>query len=217
VSGEAGTRAVAEVSARKSIRVRELGEIARSVGAAQARAVDSGSRLGSMAAGHALAVALAVAVALTVGRAIPPSLVRWLVAVCLVTVGVHRLVRMRHPRYGGMSMNGWHLTIWSLLMASVHGAGLMVVPFVLGEPPVTGTHTHHAVAQGASVLPLGSAELAGLDAAMIHTAGYLLVTGLVAVLVYEKLGLRLLRTAWVNLDLVWSGVLIATAVALVIW
>jgi len=45
---------------------------------------------------------------------------------------------------------------------------------------------------------------------MLHTAGYLLVTGLIAVIVYHKLGLRLLRTMWINLDLIWGGALLMT-------
>jgi hypothetical protein len=59
---------------------------------------------------------------------------------------------------------------------------------------------------------VGSAELAGLFATLVHTVGYLAVMGAVAVIVYEKLGLRLLRTAWVNLDLVWAAALIVTGV-----
>jgi len=47
--------------------------------------------------------------------------------------------------------------------------------------------------------------------ALVHTAGYLLVTGLVAVVVYERLGLRLLGRAWFNVDRVWAGALIVTA------
>jgi hypothetical protein len=47
----------------------------------------------------------------------------------------------------------------------------------------------------------------------VHTAGYLLVTGLVAVLVYERLGLRLLGKAWFNVDRLWAGALIVTAAA----
>jgi hypothetical protein len=58
---------------------------------------------------------------------------------------------------------------------------------------------------------LNAEQVAGLLGAALHTAGYLLVMGLVAVVVYEKLGLRLLRTAWINLDLVWAGALILTA------
>ncbi len=98
--------------------------------------------------------------------------------------------------------------------AKAHGAGLMVVPLVLGDARAPVAHAHYALQ--ASVFPSGGGALAGLDAAVIHTAGYLLVSGVVAVLVYEKLGLRLLRSAWVNLDVVWLGALIVTAVAVVI-
>ena len=44
----------------------------------------------------------------------------------------------------------------------------------------------------------------------LHSAGYLLVTGLVALLVYRKFGLRMLRTMWINLDLIWGGALVVT-------
>ena len=50
-------------------------------------------------------------------------------------------------------------------------------------------------------------------ATLVHTIGYLLVAGLLAVVVYEKLGLRLLQKAWINIDLIWGGTLIRTAVA----
>jgi hypothetical protein len=73
----------------------------------------------------------------------------------------------------------------------------------------TGAHAHHAdlVLGG-----LGHEHTAALFGTALHTAGYLLVMGLLAVVVYEKLGLRLLRTAWINLDLFWAGALILTAV-----
>ena len=71
--------------------------------------------------------------------------------------------------------------------------------------------------QQMSALPLAMAnvEWNGVWATLVHTAGYLLVTGLLAVIVYEKLGVRFLRKAWVNLDLIWSGVLVITGVAMV--
>jgi hypothetical protein len=52
--------------------------------------------------------------------------------------------------------------------------------------------------------------LAGMLATGLHTISYLAVTGLVAWVVYRKLGLGLLRKAWLNFDLVWAGALIAT-------
>lgn len=73
------------------------------------------------------------------------------------------------------------LTAWSFLMATAHGAGLMGVPVLLGG-----------------------------DAAPAHAAGYLIVSALVAAVVYEKVGLRFLRTRWFNLDLLWALALIAT-------
>ena len=90
----------------------------------------------------------------------------------------------------------------------------MVLPFVLRT--ATG-HGHHAVAvHGANVaagLTMGSGDLSiGLTATVLHTAGYLLVTGLLATLVYSKLGLRRLRELWINLDLVWGSALIVTGV-----
>jgi len=61
------------------------------------------------------------------------------------------------------------------------------------------------------VAPFLLMPLAGIGVALVHTAGYLLVTGLVAVIVYERLGLRLLGRAWFNVDRLWAGALIATA------
>ena len=104
----------------------------------------------------------------------------------------------------------------AFLMASAHGAGLMVVPFLLrvvrpaalGGAPHAG-HMAHSV-QMASVIP--PVPAAGLAVALIHTAGYLIVTGVIAVVVYERLGLRLLGKAWFNVDRLWAGALIVTAV-----
>ena len=163
--------------------------------------------LGPLALGHALAVAAAVSVMVLVGRAVPPGGVKVLVAVALIGMGLYRLVRHRHSRYGGMQVNRRQLTMWSFLMASGHGAGLMVLPLLTGKAAPSSGHAHHAMAIAAMMPPM---EWSGIAAALAHTAGYLLVTGVVAVLVYEKLGLRLLRSAWINIDLIWSVALIAT-------
>jgi hypothetical protein len=169
-----------------------------------------------------------------VGRLVPLGALKWGVAGVLLAFGVYRLVRHGHPRYGGMRVGVRDLTVWSFLMASAHGAGLMVLPFVFGTgavsapPAMPAGHDHamHAM-PAADVAPaagghaahaahlLGDAAgtpLLGLAVAVLHTLGYLLVMGLLAVVVYEKLGLRLLRTHWLNLDYVWAAVLILTAV-----
>jgi hypothetical protein len=97
------------------------------------------------------------------------------------------------------------LTVWSFL-ASAHGAGLMVVPVLLRSNTVEaqGRMTGHN-----HISPTAS-PLAGLLATGVHTAAYLAVTGLVAWMVYRKLGLALLRKAWLNFDLIWAAALVAT-------
>lgn len=181
-----------------------------------------------LAAGHALAIVTALAVAALLGMVVSLSTLKWVVAGLLVGYGAYRLVRTRHPRYGGMLVGRRELGVWSFLMASAHGAGLMVVPFVLSDgarsagTAMAGHAAHGGVmaASGAAVGAQGAhtAALAGtaggvgtaLAASVIHSLGYLIVTALVAAVVYRWLGLRLLRTHWVNLDLIWSVALILT-------
>ncbi len=165
--------------------------------------------LGPLALGHALAMVAAIGVAALVGLVLPPTLLRWSVAALLVGLGVYRLVRSRHIVYGGMQVNGAELATWSFLMATAHGAGLMVLPLVLGDLPAS----PHAHLLAAGMLGVTGMEWSGLTAAVVHTAGYLLVTGFIAVIVYERVGVRFLRTAWVNLDLVWAVALVITGVA----
>jgi hypothetical protein len=157
-----------------------------------------------LGAGHALAVALAVGAALAIGFVIPAGWLRWPIAVLLVSLGALRLFRHRHPRWGGMRVSMGGLTVWSFLMATAHGAGLMVVPVFMGMSiPETGEHAQHMPAAGAGA---GAAFLA----TGLHAAAYLAVTACIAVLVFEKLGVGILRRAWFNLDLIWSAALVAT-------
>ena len=88
--------------------------------------------LGPLALGHALAIAVAVLIVLMLGQTLPMRWLRWIIAAALLMVGVDGLLRHRHVPLGGMRVNARELATWSFLMASVHGAGLMVLPFVLG-------------------------------------------------------------------------------------
>ena len=175
--------------------------------------------LSPLALGHALAIGAAVLAAAALGRFLPPSALQWIVGGSLLGLGALRLLRHRHPRYGGMRVGFRELTTWSFLMATAHGAGLMVLPLLVGHPGggsglgLSGTHAMHLAE--ASVVPVSGALGTALWATAMHSAGYLLVTGLIAVVVYRKLGLRMLRTMWINLDLIWGGALVVTgAVAL---
>jgi hypothetical protein len=156
-----------------------------------------------LALGHAMAVGAVVLVVRLAGLVVPLDALKIAVASVLMMFGLHRLWRHRHPRFGGMQVGFRDLTVWSFLMASAHGAGFMVLPFVVGAPAVAASeHAEHMVAQDTG---MPNAMAVG-----IHTLAYLLVTALVAYVVYRKLGLRLLRTAWINLDWLWAGALVIT-------
>lgn len=170
-----------------------------------------------LALGHALAIATAAVMAVVVGQVVSPDLLQWIVGVSLLTLGGVRLRRHRHPRYGGMRLGFRGLTTWSFLMATGHGAGLMVLPLLVGGTAGTaetggGGHAGHAMhgvhAVHAALVPVSGLTDVTLWTTVFHTAGYLLVTGVIAVIVYQKLGLRLLRTMWFNLDVLWGGALI---------
>jgi hypothetical protein len=146
--------------------------------------------------GHALAIGAVVLLAGLVQVVLPLNYVKIVVAVLLLSLGLYRVIRSRHFHWGGMQVGFLELTAWSFLMASAHGAGLMVLPVVLQMTPAP----HH----------MHGAGMTGLGATLVHTLGYLVVTAIVALAVYQKLGLAILRKAWFNLDLVWAVALIAT-------
>jgi hypothetical protein len=157
-----------------------------------------------LGAGHALAVGVAVGAALAIGFAIPRAWLRWPIAGLLVWFGVLRFFGHSHPRCAGMRVSMSRLTLWSFLMATAHGAGLMVVPVFLGMSMIgAGEHASHLAAASADT---GLA----LFATGMHAIGYMAVTAVVALVVFEKLGVGILRRAWINLDLIWSAALVAT-------
>jgi hypothetical protein len=161
-----------------------------------------------LALGHAAAIGLAIALAAALGRALPEQQLQWLIAAMLVGLGGYRLLRHGHPR-GGMRVGARDLALWSGLMATAHGAGLMVLPLVLHGPGAASAHAGHG---GMLMAGAAAASVPEWSATLLHSAGYLAVTMLAAVVVYEKLGVGVLRRAWVNLDLVWAGALIVTGV-----
>ena len=158
-----------------------------------------------LAVGHGLAIGAVVALAGLAQWVFSLSIVKIAVAVILGAFGLYRLARHWHPRGSGMQVGFGDLTLWSFLMASAHGAGFMLLPFLFEFSP----HDGHGEMQLATSAVLGAGT--GLSAVVLHTAGYLMVTGLAAWIVYEKLGLALLRKAWLNLDLLWAFALLATA------
>lgn len=167
-----------------------------------------------IALGHAIAIGFIVLLVPLAQVSLSPRALRIPAATILLAFGLYRLLRPRHPRWVGMQVGFRDLALWSFLMASSHGAGLMLLPIFLRWPHPQ--HVHYAQHMGALSSPepttgLVSPALSFL-AVGVHTLGYLLLTGLVALLVYEKLGLGLLRQAWFNLDLLWAIALVATGI-----
>ena len=165
-------------------------------------------------AGHALSVGVVLVVVGLARIIVPLHLFNVLVAALLISMGVYRLWRHGHPRFGGMQVGFRDLTVWSFLMASAHGAGLMVLPFVMPSPALLSAASHEHAHHIASA----STNLAAVDAMAlaIHTTAYLIVLALAAWVVYHKLGLNLLRTAWFNLDWAWAVALVVTGIVVLL-
>ena len=177
--------------------------------------------LGPLALGHALAIAAAVAIALGFGVVLPSGGVRWGAAVLLVGLGALQLRGHRHLGLGrwrvGLGATGRELTVWSFVVATAHGAGLMAAPFALrAVESGAAVHSSHANHSAAVLAGVASLDWPTLWATSVHTAGYLLVTGVLAVVVYERAALHLVRRAWINFDLVWAGALVLTGVAVAV-
>jgi hypothetical protein len=161
-----------------------------------------------IALGHAASIALVAAVLGLARAAVDPTLLRLAAALCLIAFGGWRLARgYRHQARVGMQVGFGDLVLWSFLMATAHGAGLMVMPVLL-ELPGGSADAH--VAHGVHLSPFAGSLWSGLLAVAVHTAAMLLAAGLIAWAVYAWVGLAVLRRAWINLDLVWSLVLIGT-------
>jgi hypothetical protein len=166
---------------------------------------------GPLALGHALAIAAAIMAAAMLGRVLPLAVLRWVVAAALLVVGLDALRRHRHLALGSMRVSSPELAAWSFLMASVHGAGLMVLPFVLGTAAPHGSMHHDHLGLAMAAIP-GTGSALTFTAPLIHTLGYLTMTVALAVVVYEKAGLAILRRAWINVNALWAVALLASGV-----
>ncbi len=164
-----------------------------------------------IALGHAAAIAVAVAIVAVVRPAIDVTVLRLAAAACLIAFGVYHLARgYRHQFRFGMQVGFLDLALWSFLMATAHGAGLMVMPVLLELPPgaatSAGSHGNHDALMAVFTGSLWT----GLMAVAVHTLAMLIAAGVIAWVIFAWVGLALLRRAWINLDLVWSAVLIGT-------
>ncbi|MET7669689.1 hypothetical protein [Micromonospora luteifusca] len=159
-------------------------------------------------AGHLASVGI-VAALVTATQSVTASTTLAVVGgVLLVAFGLWRLLSQRHFRWAGMRLSAAQLAGWSFLMSSAHGAGLMLLPVLVAEP-VPGAHPGHLTAAPVGALP-------GLAAAGVHTVAMLGTALVIAMLVYQVLGVGVLRRAWFNVDRLWAGVLVAAGLVTLI-
>lgn len=165
-----------------------------------------------IATGHALSLLSVSMIVIAGARFLPQSFLEIVTALVLISFGIYKIFNYyRHPRWVGMQVGMRDLTWWSFLMATAHGAGLMVAPLVLSltmcsldthMDHMAGDHAAHLAGMGAG---LTSGVMLGI---LVHTLAMLVVMALVAWFVYKKFGLRILRSHWINFDLIWAGALI---------
>lgn len=166
-----------------------------------------------IAAGHALSLLVIATMVVAGAHFLPVAALEIGTAVLLIGFGLYKIFNYyRHPRWVGMQVGMRDLTWWSFLMATAHGAGLMIAPLILsmstpaaemhmGDTGMAGHAAHHAV--------LGVAPDPGVALGiLVHTLAMLAVMALVAWFVYRRFGLRILRSHWINFDLIWAGALL---------
>jgi hypothetical protein len=165
-----------------------------------------------IALGHAIAILVVVSVIGVAQIVVPLDVLRYVCATALILFGLFKLARRRHPRWVGMRVGFRDLTGWSFLMASAHGAGLMLVPILMriaSTEQMHGAHahgTHHAAMAGSATV------FADLAMVGLHTLAMFAVMAAVAIVAYEKLGVLILKRAWFNVDVLWAGALVGAGV-----
>ena len=161
-----------------------------------------------IAVGHAIAIAVVVAAVVGLELVIDQRTIRLVAGVLLIAWAIyHALYGHRHRVRVGMRTGMAGLALWSFLMATAHGAGLMLVPVLI--PLLAATPAREITASGS--LPVSLAAIG------VHTLAMLAATGGVAVIVYEWLGLAFLRRGWINLDFLWTTALVGAGAFLLLW
>ena len=152
-----------------------------------------------IAIGHEASIALVAALVLGLSTTTDPQELRIGAAAALVAFGIFRFVKPRaHFRWTSMRVSDRELGMWSFLMSTAHGAGLMVAPVILGLQASSHSHDDMAMLSG------GPIDIAAVGIA-VHVLAMLVVMGVIAFFVYERVGLQILRRAWLNTDQVWAG------------
>jgi hypothetical protein len=160
-----------------------------------------------IAAGHAISIVTVAGLLAATDYLVAPRLAG--IGTGLLLIGwalYHWGFGHRHRVRFGLQVGLFGLAAWSFLMATAHGAGLMLWPALL---PLCGSQSINSIGVNGS----WAAALAGVG---LHSAAMLATIAVAAALIYEWFGLAVLRSAWVNVDLVWTLALGATGTALLV-
>ena len=164
-----------------------------------------------IAIGHEMSIALVAALVVGLEVVTDSSTLRIVAAAVLFGFGIFRFVKPHaHFRWTSMRVSDRELTLWSFLMSTAHGAGIMVAPVLIGlEGSIdrSGAQAHDR----ADLSLLDASIGVGAVGIALHVLAMLAVMGVVAVLVYDRLGLKVLRTAWINTDGLWAGAFVLAA------
>ena len=171
--------------------------------------------------GHAVAIGATLVLLVAFQFLLPLAILKWIVAAILFGLGTYRLFRSSHPRGAGMVVGDKDLLVWSFLMASAHGAGLMIIPILISYP---GWGAPHHVAMAGMGERAGHAAIALpawllLGAVAVHTIAMLAIAAMLALaffFAYERTGLAFLRRAWFNFDLLWAIALMIAGIAVLL-
>ena len=168
--------------------------------------------LPAIAIGHEASILVIAVLVLGLGLITDPSALHLGAGVALIAFGLFRFVKPRaHFRWVMRGNVGpRELAGWSFLMSTAHGAGLMVAPVLIGlEGSIdrSGAQAHDKADLSLMNASIGT----GAVGIALHVVAMLAVMGLVAVLVYDRLGLKVLRTAWINTDRMWAGAFVLAA------
>jgi hypothetical protein len=160
-----------------------------------------------IAIGHLLSLAAVAGTILALGIVIDRrSLLLVAGGMLILWALYHTVYGSRHRARVGMQAGFIGLIAWSFLMASAHGAGLMLVPALV--PLCLSSSGPDGLASGSL--------FTSLAAVGVHTAAMLSISGTIAVLVYDWLGVAFLRRSWINLDWLWTAALSTTGMVLLV-
>jgi hypothetical protein len=168
--------------------------------------------LPAIAIGHEASIMLVALLVLGLGVITDPSVLHLGAGIALVAFGLFRFIKPRaHFRWVKGTVNRRELTWWSFLMSTAHGAGLVVAPVLIGAGAATdaAASSDHAIA---AVQENGLSIPGSMLGITLHVGAMLAVMAVVALMVYDHVGVSVLKKAWINLDWVWAGAFVLAGV-----